>query len=334
MIRHVLFSMFVIVLLFAGTLAIDVGRFFAEPLGNAHAQLIEIEPGTNFRTLMRQLHHEHILDTPKDVYYLDAYARLTGQATQIKSGEYRVPPHQRPAQLVALLVSGKIRQHRLTIIEGWRFSQIMHAIENAPNLKHTLRGDSDHEIMVALGHPNQKPEGRFMPDTYEFPRGMTDVAFLKRAYRAMQQFLDKAWANRADNLVIDSKYQALIMGSLIEKETAAPNERQRISGVFNRRLKKGMRLQCDASVIYGIQNYDGTIHRSDLRQDTPYNTYTRFGLPPTPIASPSRASIRAAVHPEQGKALYFVARGDGTHVFSDTLTGQNAAVRKYQRSGS
>lgn len=326
---------FILAALLAGAiLAADVARFFTEPLGNDQPELIEIAPGTSFRGVVHQLRREQIVRMPRDEHYLSLYARLSGQATSIKSGEYLVPPRQDPRQLLTLLVSGKIRQHRLTLVEGWRFRQIMKAVNHDTALKHTLRGRSNQQIMAALGHPHQKPEGRFMPDTYMFPRGLSDVAFLKRAYNAMHRFLDKAWADRSDRLAIHTPYQGLILASLIEKETAAPGERRRIAGVFNRRLKKGMRLQTDPSVIYGIPNYDGNIHKSDLKRDTPYNTYTRAGLPPTPIASPSRASIRAALHPASGTALYFVSRGDGTHVFSDTLAEQNRAVRKYQQGGS
>ncbi|HET7314064.1 endolytic transglycosylase MltG [Salinisphaera sp.] len=334
MFLRLFYGLVVVVALAAAVLAADVARFFTQPLGNSQPELIEVAPGTSFRELVHQLHREQIIRRPREERYLSLYARLTGQATNIKSGEYLVPANQTPRQLLALLVSGKIRQHSLTLVEGWRFEQIMQAVDNNPALKHTLRGKSNAQIMAALGHPGEKPEGRFMPDTYMFPRGLTDVAFLKRSYNAMQTFLHQAWAKRSDNLAIDTPYQALILASLIEKETAAPDERARIAGVFNRRLKIGMRLQTDPSVIYGIPDYDGNIHESDLERDTPYNTYTRAGLPPTPIASPSRASIRAALHPAKGDALYFVARGDGTHVFSDTLAGQNRAVRKYQMGGS
>lgn len=334
MFLRLVYGLVLAVVLAAAVLAADVARFFTQPLGNAQPELIEVAPGTSFRGVVHQLQKKHIIRRPREERYLSLYARLTGQARSIKSGEYRVPARQDPRQLLALLVSGKIRQHRLTLVEGWRFKQIMKAVNHDPALKHTLKGETSAQIMAALGHPDQKAEGRFMPDTYMFPRGESDVAFLKRAYNAMQRFLHKAWANRADDLAIHTPYQALIMASLIEKETAVPAERERISGVFNRRLKKGMRLQTDPSVIYGIPNYDGNIHKSDLERDTPYNTYTRAGLPPTPIASPSRASIRAALHPAHGSALYFVSRGNGTHVFSNTLAGQNRAVRKYQQGGS
>lgn len=330
MIIRVISGLLLCLALALAVLGADVARFFDSPLGNTQPQLISVDPGMNFRRVMDRLADEQIIANRRDVLYLSLYARLTGQATRIKSGEYRVPAEQTPTQLVSLLVSGKIRQHRLTIIEGWRFSQIMNAVRHDKALKHTLEHKSDAEIMRAIGHPGQKPEGRFMPDTYMFPRGMTDVAFLKHVYNAMHDFLQQAWRQRADNAVVKTPYQALILASIVEKETAVPAERERIAGVFSRRLKKGMRLQTDPSVIYGIPDYDGNIHKSDLQRDTPYNTYTRAGLPPTPIASPSRASIRAALHPDKGSSLYFVSRGNGTHVFSDTLAGQNRAVRKYQ----
>ncbi|WP_423824010.1 endolytic transglycosylase MltG [Salinisphaera sp. SPP-AMP-43] len=334
MVRRIVYGLMVISLLAAGLLAADVARFFTQPLDNFEPQHIEVAPGTSFSALVHQLRRKQIVSRARDERYLSLYARLSGKATSVKSGEYLVPARQKPAQLVGLLVSGKIRQHKLTLVEGWRFSQIMQTVNQDSALKHTLQDKNDAQIMAALGHPERKPEGLFMPDTYMFPRGMTDVAFLKRAYKAMQSFLDQAWTNRADNIAIDSPYQALILASIIEKETAAPSERPRIAGVFTRRLRQGMRLQTDPSVIYGIDDYDGNIHKSDLEKDTPYNTYTRAGLPPTPIASPSRASIRAALHPKPGSALYFVSRGDGTHVFSDTLAEQNRAVRKYQKGGS
>lgn len=334
MFKRILGAFALIVCLALGALGIDVARFFSDPLANARPQRVEVAPGTTFRGLMHQLGHEHIIQHARDERYLSLYAQFTGQATRIKSGEYRVPARVRPAQLVALLVSGKIRQHRLTLVEGWRFSQIMQAVRDDDALKHTLGDDNDAQIMQAIGHAGEQPEGRFLPDTYMFPRDTTDVAFLKRVYHAMSVFLDQAWANRADDIAVKNPYQALILASIIEKETAVPAERTRIAGVYSRRLEKNMRLQSDPSVIYGIPDYNGDITRKDLRTDTPYNTYTRAGLPPTPIASPSRASIRAALHPASGSALYFVARGDGSHVFSDTLAEHNRAVHEYQMSGS
>ncbi len=313
---------------------VDATRFFTHPLNNAQARRLTIKPGTDFRAVARQLGREHMLAHPRDALYLSLYARFSGQASRIKSGEYEVPARLAPIPLVHLLVSGKTRQHRLAIVPGWRFARLRQAMAHDNALQHTLAGKSNAQIMAALGHPGQKPEGRFMPDTYLFPRGTTDTAFLKRAYNAMQRFLQKAWAQRADNIAVTTPYQALILASIIEKETAVPAERARIAGVYSRRLEKGMRLQADPTVIYGLKHFDGHLHKADLVHDTAYNTYTRAGLPPTPIAAPSRASIRAALHPDAGSALYFVARGNGHHVFSDTLTGQRAAIRKYEKNGS
>lgn len=330
MLKRVILGLLLCLVLALTALGVDVVRFFDKPLVNTQAEVVAVEPGMSFQRVVQRLDNRHVIAHQRGVWYLSLYARLTGQARSIKSGEYRVPTDQTPAQVVSLLVSGRIRQHRLTIIEGWRFTRIMKAVRQDKTLKHTLGNADNAAIMRAIGHAGEKPEGRFMPDTYMFPRGMTDVAFLKNAYDAMHEFVQKTWRQRADNVAVKTPYQALILASIVEKETAEASERARIAGVFTRRLSRGMRLQTDPSVIYGIPDYDGNIHKSDLERDTPYNTYTRAGLPPTPIAAPSRASIRAAVHPETGSSLYFVSRGNGKHVFSDTLAEQNRAVRKYQ----
>lgn len=319
-----------VVLLAIIAVSIDAARFFSNPLNNPQGKLVTVESGMSFTAIAQRLARDGIIANRRDVHYLSLYARFEGVASRIKAGEYVVPAHQTPAHLLDLLVSGKTRQYRLTIVEGWRFEQVRQALADNDAIDHTIKDESDAQVMAAIGHPDEHPEGRFMPDTYMFPRGTTDIDFLKRAYNAMQKFLDKAWKNRADDAVVETPYQALILASIIEKETAVPEERPRIAGVFSRRLRKGMRLQTDPTVIYGIKDYDGNIRRADLRRDTPYNTYTRAGLTPTPIAMPSRASIRAALHPEKGTALYFVSRGDGSHVFSDTLAEHNAAVRRYQ----
>jgi UPF0755 protein len=217
-------------------------------------------------------------------------------------------------------------------VEGWNLKQVMAVVEQEPNLKHTLPKDVTPAALAHdLGIDVANPEGMLMPDTYQFPRGTSDVAFLKRAHEAEEQELQKQWADRAPDLPYARPYDALIMASIVEKETAQPLERGKIAGVFVRRLQKGMKLQTDPSVIYGLGDaYDGNIRLKDLRADTPYNTYTRYGLTPTPICMPGRAALAAALHPEAGDALYFVARGDGTHQFSATLKQQNAAVAKYQ----
>lgn len=315
----------------AVAVAIDMARFFRAPLQNSDGQVVTVEAGMSFNAIAARLVDENVIAYPRDATYLSLYARYKNVASRIKAGEYVVPARQTPTHLLELLVSGRTRQYRVALIEGWRFSQFRERIETHDKLDHRVTDKTDAEVMAAIGHAGENPEGRFMPDTYLFPRGMTDIAFLKRAYGEMQTFLDQAWKKRADTTVVDTPYDALILASIVEKETAVPAERGRIAGVFSRRLEKGMRLQTDPTVIYGIENYDGNIRRADLRRDTPYNTYTRAGLPPTPIAMPSRAAIKAVLNPTPGKSLYFVARGDGSHVFSDSLAEHNRAVNKYQR---
>lgn len=289
---------------------------------------VEIPPGEPLRAVALRLHAQGALPHPADLVWL---ARLRGDTNDLRAGEYRVPPGTTVSGLLDLLKSGKVVMHALTLVEGWTFAQVRVAVAGDAALKHTLAGLSDSALMSRLGYAGENPEGRFYPDTYQFPKGTTDAAFLQRAYRAMQDHLAALWPARAPGLPYKSAYDALIMASLIEKETAQPRERGEIAGVFVRRLQKGMRLQTDPTVIYGLGAvYDGRITYKDLRTDTPYNTYTRYGLPPTPICLPSLASIEAALHPTPGDALYFVARGDGTHEFSATLAEQNAAVEKYQ----
>ncbi|MHB8424607.1 MAG: endolytic transglycosylase MltG [Gammaproteobacteria bacterium] len=289
---------------------------------------VEVTPGQPLRAVAAQLHAQGALPHPFDLVLL---ARLRGDASTIRAGEYLVQPGTNVAGLLALLKSGRVVMHSLTLVDGWTFAQVLQAVEQDPELRHTLKGLDDSVIMTRLGHPGENPEGRFFPDTYQFPKGTTDAAFLERAYRTMQDHLHAAWQARAQNLPYKTPYDALILASIIEKETAQPVERAEIAGVFVRRLEKGMKLQSDPTVIYGLGNaYNGRITYQDLRTDTPYNTYTRYGLPPTPICMPGLPSIEAALHPASGNALYFVARGDGTHQFSATLQQQDAAVRKYQ----
>lgn len=320
--------------LLTGLIAWDYSRFMATPLHLSKPRLVALKPGASIRAFSNKLVRDHILPASRDTRYLDWYTRLSGAASHLKAGEYQLKPGLKPKGLVALLVSGKVYQHRLTVVDGWTFSQMMQAVEHAPALKHTLKGDTDAQIMKALGHPSQSPQGRFFPDTYYFPRGMTDVEFLRRAYGKMQRVLAQEWPKRAHGLPFHTPYKALTLASIIEKETGLAGEREKVAGVFVRRLERGMRLQSDPTVIYGLgKAYNGDITLQDLRKDTPYNTYTRNGLPPTPICLPSRASLHAALHPKAGKALYFVATGHGTHVFSDTLAQQNREVEKYQLHG-
>jgi UPF0755 protein len=237
----------------------------------------------------------------------------------------------RPVDLIALLVSGKVLLHELRLVEGWTFAQALQAVRGNPVLQHTLTDYTPRAVMTALGKPELHPEGRFYPDTYKFARGTSDLAFLQRAFTAMEQVLAAEWAQRSQEVPYRNADEALIMASIVERETGAPGERAEIAGVFVRRLQKRMRLQTDPSVIYGLgASFDGNLRRRDLLSDTPYNTYTRAGLPPTPICLPGRAAIHAALHPAAGETLYFVSRGDGSHQFSETIAEHNAAVRKYQ----
>lgn len=263
--------------------------------------------------------------------YLVWYGRYTGQASQIRAGEYRLTDAMRPDDLLALLVSGRSIQHSLTLIEGWDIRQVRAAVAGHPALQQTLQNVDDVVMMERLGRAGEHPEGRFFPDTYRFERDTTDLEFLRRAMHRMDDQLAQAWAARAADIQVANPYEALILASIVEKETGLGSERHQIAGVFDRRLKKGMKLQTDPTVIYGMgTRYSGNIRRKDLREDTPYNTYVHTGLPPTPICMPGRAALDAAVNPADGHSLYFVSRGDGSHVFSATLKQHNAAVRKYQ----
>ncbi|OQX34605.1 MAG: aminodeoxychorismate lyase, partial [Candidatus Sedimenticola endophacoides] len=246
-------------------------------------------------------------------------------------GEYDIPHGTTPETLIALLVSGRVKSYSLTVIEGWTFSQLLELLAGEEAIRQTFEGVGPAEIMQRIGHPEEHPEGRFLADTYHFPRGTTDLAFLKRAYQAQADLLASEWQRRDPELPLDAPYAALIFASIIEKETGVASERARIAGVFVRRLRKGMKLQTDPTVIYGMgKRYNGNIRKRDLLEDTPYNTYVHRGLPPTPIALPGADAIHAALHPSDGKALYFVAKGNGEHHFSATLEEHNRAVRKYQ----
>jgi conserved hypothetical protein TIGR00247 len=292
---------------------------------------IEVSKGEQLDSVLQRLEQRGVMLTSRQGPYLSVLARIDGQARRIKAGEYVLEPGTTALQMLQEMVSGKILLHRLRLIEGWTFHQAWQAISEDHFIRHTLPADAKSAaIMKAIGYPGVAAEGRFFPDTYRFPKGETDVDFLRRAYAEMYKRLHAVWADRAKDLPFKRPYDALIMASLIERETAQPSERARISGVFARRLKIGMRLQTDPSVMYGLgPDFDGPLTIQNLRHDTPYNTYTRNGLPPTPICLPGEASLKAAVHPRPGKALYFVSKGNGTHKFSDTLEEQNAAVRKY-----
>lgn len=298
------------------------------PLPISSPVVIEVQPGQSLARVASDLAARGLLTEPQ---LLTLWGRLTGDAQRLHVGEYRLEPGLDARGLVARLASGQVLRRSLTLLEGWRFSEVRAALARAPRLAHTIDDLPDAEIMARLGAPGLSPEGQFFPDTYAYVAGSTDFELLRRAHARMQSVLADAWAHRAPDLSLTSPQQALILASLVEKETGVAADRARIAGVFERRLARGMRLQTDPSVIYGLGDaFDGNLTRRDLRAPTPWNTYVHAGLPPTPIALPGRDAIDAAVWPAVGDALYFVARGDGTSEFSATLEEHRAAVRRFQ----
>lgn len=290
-----------------------------------------VEPNVTLSEVAKNLMEKGLLDYPTALAWVNL-ARFQKRAHLIKAGEYRVPVGTTPQQLLDIMISGKTIQYTLTIPEGWNFYQLMTAVRAHPQLIQTLDGSSsDDVIMEKLGWPKQHPEGRFYPDTYLFPTRTTDVEFLQRAYKAMQAKLKAAWKQRDQDLPLKSPDEALVLASLIEKETAVAEERSLIAGVFIRRLKKNMLLQTDPTVIYALgKTFDGNIRKQDLKMDNPYNTYINKGLPPTPIAMPGKSALEAAVKPKSGDTLFFVAKGDGSHYFSTTYEEHECAVIEYQ----
>ncbi|PSQ91472.1 MAG: endolytic transglycosylase MltG [Proteobacteria bacterium SW_6_67_9] len=314
----------------AAVAAVDVFRFLHSPMEGVpdDGAIYRIEPGTPVAGIAAELAERGLIERPS---YLRLTARLSGAARRLQAGEYAIEPGMTPYRLLERFESGRVKQHSLTIIEGWTFHQVVSALRDAQALTHEVSDQPPERIMESLGHGGEHPEGRFFPDTYNFPRGTTDRALLQRAYDRMARVLERAWAERQAGLPLDGPYDALILASIIERETGVPEERRRIGGVFVERLEQGMLLQTDPTVIYGLGgDYTGDITYEHLRRDTPYNTYTRAGLPPTPIAMPSEASIEAAVDPERRGELYFVSTGEGEHVFSKTLEEHERAVDKYQ----
>ena len=309
--------------LLAGYLAI-VANWKLEPAAVTYS----VAPGMSLRQFNRQLYRENVLPDPFSLVWL---AYLQGHARDLKAGEYRFRTGITPLQLLDQVVAGRVVEYPFTIIEGWTFKQVRAALANAPKLQKTLVGLSDKDIMARLGYPGQHPEGRFFPDTYYYARGTTDAQLLERAYAKMAALLATEWESRDTDVPLRSPEEALILASIIERETGQESERGLIAGVFVNRLRQGMRLQTDPTVIYGMgERYRGNISLADLRRPTPYNTYVIRGLPPTPIAMPSADAVRAALNPADTDSIYFVSRGDGSHVFSATLAEHNRAVRQYQ----
>ncbi|HSH42730.1 MAG TPA: endolytic transglycosylase MltG [Arenicellales bacterium] len=290
-----------------------------------------VEPGSGVNRIAARLVEENIIDEP---YTFVLWAHARDYTRRLHAGEYRIPPDASVDELLQRFARGDVIQRAVTLIEGHTFEDFRRTLYQAEKLRIETRDLSGAAIMQRLDAGEQEPEGRFFPDTYHYTADMSDLDILEQAYKAMQKVLDEEWQARDETVALKDRDEALVLASIIEKETGAHGERRTISAVFHNRLEKGMRLQTDPTVIYGLgEEFDGNLTRTHLRTDTPYNTYTRAGLPPTPIAMPGRASIHAALNPGDSPALYFVSRGDGSHEFSETLAEHNRAVAKYQLNG-
>jgi UPF0755 protein len=313
---------------------IAMQRAANQPGAAAVMQEFEVVKGAPLRAVLRSLEQKQMIGSARN---LELYLRCCQRGTHytgegIKAGHYRIAPGQSPLDILRQLTEGRVVLEQVTIIEGWMFAQMRDALEHHQSIRSTLAGRSEADVMLALQNPGLSPEGRFAPDTYSFAPGTTDLQLLRMAFEAQRHVLEDAWNSRQPDLPFSTMDEALVMASIVEKETGLASERARIAGVFINRLRKGMRLQSDPTVIYGIRDhYDGNIRKRDLTTDTPYNTYTREGLPPTPIALPGRDSIVATLHPEKTDALFFVATGDGSggHYFSATVSEHNQAVQRY-----
>lgn len=315
----------------AAVLGIWVGKGLGqldEPANIEHAFLFPVEKGSSYRSVAYQLQEAGIVD---DALWLRLHARLEGRGISLKTGTYEIVPGMSPLDVIDAIAAGDTKSWPLQLIEGWTFAEVRAELASHERLQQTLSDMSDQEVMAALGNPELHPEGMFFPDTYRYEAHETDLRILQRAFDRMQAVLAEEWEQRSEGLPYEGPYEALVMASLIEKETGVASERPEIAGVFVRRLAEGMRLQTDPTVIYGLgDRYKGNLTRQHLREDTAYNTYRRGGLPPTPIALAGREAIHAALHPSEGDTLFFVAKGDGSHRFSRTLAEHREAVQEYQ----
>ena len=318
-----------LVLAFAAAAA-AVAWWVNQPLAlSSDSVEVSIESGTPPRDIAQAWVQAGVQAPP---WLLYEWFRWSGQSRKIRAGSYEIARGTTPLSLLNKMVRGDVTLATVRLVEGLTFRQFRAELAKAESLKPTTASMSDAEIMNALGAPGVAPEGRFYPDTYAYSKGSSDLEVLRRAYRAMQRRLDSAWAERANDSPLRSADEALTLASIVEKETGSPADRGRIAGVFVNRLRIGMPLQTDPTVIYGLgEAFDGNLRKRDLQADTPFNTYTRNGLPPTPISMPGKAALLATLHPDATKALYFVARGDGSSEFSATLSEHNRAVNKYQR---
>jgi UPF0755 protein len=321
-----------LVLLLAAGAALALWQWYERPLPTRAERVeITVPPGASARAIAEALRTQGV-DVNADVFVL--VARLTEATRQLRAGRYEITRGMRLADVIDRLRRGETLKEKLTIVEGWTFREMRAALAAHPQLRRESERLSDAQVLTAVGAVESHPEGLFAPDTYVFDAGSSDLDVLRQAYRAQQARLTRAWAERAAELPLKSPYEALILASIVEKETGQAMERTRIAGVFINRLRIGMMLQTDPTVIYGLgDKFDGNLRKRDLVTDTPYNTYTRGGLPPTPIALPGQASIEATLKPEPTRALYFVARGDGTSQFSESLAEHNRAVNRYQLGG-
>ena len=321
----------VLLLLIAGALGGGAAWWLQQPLdlGGAAALELEIEPGTTPRGVARAVVAAGVRTDARLLY---GWFRVSGQDRRIKAGNYEIPAGTTPQGLLQKLARGEETLRALTLVEGWNFRQVRAALAREEGLRHDATALDDAQLMDKLGRPGVAPEGRFFPDTYTYAKGSSELALLRRALHAMDRRLEAAWAQRASDTPLKSADEALILASIVEKETGLASDRAHIAGVFTNRLRAGMLLQTDPTVIYGLgERFDGNLRKRDLQTDHPWNTYTRPGLPPTPIAMPGKAALLAAVQPQQTRALYFVAKGDGSSHFSATLDEHNRAVNRYQR---
>jgi UPF0755 protein len=322
-------KLFFIAALLAALAATGFGYWAKGPITTEGAPIdFTVAPGASVGAAAQQIAAAGV---PVNPAMLSTLARVTQKAGKIKAGAYEYKPGTTPMRLLDQLVRGEFAQESLTIIEGWTFKQMRAAIEASTALRHETSKLSDKALMALISPEYKSPEGLFFPDTYLFAKGSSDLALYKQAHSLMLERLNAAWAKRAPDLPYANPYEALVMASIVEKESGQKSERPMIAGVFVNRLKIGMMLQTDPAVIYGIEAFDGDIRKKDLLKDTPYNTYTRTGLPPTPIALPGVQALEAAMNPAKTQALYFVARGDGSSQFSENLNDHNRAVNKYQR---
>jgi UPF0755 protein len=325
--RAILIVVLALVIVAAAAAYALLAEDFHSPGPAGAAVRLKVSPGESTRGVLARLAGLGALAHPREVEF---YLRVHQRIPRIEIGTYEIPAHASPADIVRSFEQGRVMLDQLTVVEGATFADFRRELDAQKDIAHTLRGKSDSEVMAAIGHSGESPEGRFFPDTYRFAPGTSDLTILSMAYDRMAALLAKAWEQRTGGLPFDTPYQALTLASIVEKETGVADERSLIAGVFVNRLRRGMRLQSDPTVIYGLGNqYDGKIHTKDLATDTPYNSYTRSGLPPTPISLPGLEALLAAMHPDQTDDLYFVATGQGGHHFSKTLVEHDAELRAY-----